>query len=137
MGQRGTVDLVLPVGVGFAQGCQSLFLAGIAFINLGNKVAVLVSVHDLNALFLLAPGHTTVVGNARTLSAAAFLGGDDDDTVRTTATIDGGCRGVLEDVEALDVLGVDDGQTIGETFHTLVVHGHTVDHDQRVVAGVQ
>ncbi len=69
------------------------------------------------------------------LAAFAFLGGDDDHTVGCTATIDGCCGGVLEDGEALDVVGGNHGQGAQRTVG--VVHGHSVDNDQRIVGGVE
>ncbi len=49
------------------------------------------------------------IGVVRDLGLALLggLGGNEDDTVRTARTVDGGCRRVLEHVDGLDVVDVD------------------------------
>ena len=77
-------------------------------------------------------GHTAPVGDAHLAvevhdrgAAGTALGGDDDNTVSGTGTVDGGGGGVLQDVDALDIGRVDgvDG----------AVGKHTVDDQQRLV----
>ncbi len=59
------------------------------------------------------------------LAGLAALGGDDDDTVGTTRTVDGRGRSVFQNVHRLDVGGVEiERRTIF----------HAVDQDERVVA---
>ena len=62
-------------------------------------------------------------------SLCALHCGNDDDTIGTTRTVDGGCRGVFQNVHRLDVARVDVRQ--------LAHKGNTVEHNQRVVAGRQ
>ena len=69
------------------------------------------------------------------LAAFSFLGGDDDDAVGCTRTVDGSRRGILEDGHRLDVLRVNHRQGVGSAGVALVGHGHAVDHDKRVVGG--
>ena len=45
---------------------------------------------------------------------AAALGGDDDHTVRSTDTVQGRSSLTLQDVDALNILGVDINTTVGE-----------------------
>ena len=130
-------DFVLPVGVVFAQCLQGFGLAGVALVEVFHESSILIAVHHVDGFLLHAQRHATVVRHAGLLAAAAFLGGDDDDTVRTAATVDGRCRSVFQHVEALDILRVDNTQSVRHTLDTRLVHGHTVDDDKGVVAGVQ
>ena len=66
----------------------------------------------------------------------ALLRGDHDDTVRCAGTVDGGCRSILQDGEALDVLRVDGGERVAHTADAVVRHGQAVDDDQRIVRRV-
>ena len=54
----------------------------------------------------IGPAYETVVCNGD-LALLALLGGDEDYTVGGTCTVDGCGRGVLQHVDALDVVGVD------------------------------
>ena len=107
MREGGTVDLILPVGVLLTQGFHGSVVAVITLVQIAHELAELVTIHDVDRLLLHAHSHVTIIGNTGALTATAFLGGDDDDTIATTATIDSGGRSVLQHVEALDVLGVD------------------------------
>ena len=111
--------------------------ARVTFIYLGHGRTVLVAVHHVGELLLGAQRHATRIAHLRGTALAAFLGGDDDDTVRTTATVDGGGRCVLQHVERLNILGVDHRKGVGKALYAVVVHRHAVDDDQRVVGGIQ
>ena len=67
----------------------------------------------------------------RRMAGLTLLGGHEDDTVGTAATVDGGCRGVLQNVDRLDVAGVQ--RLNAGSRH----EGHTVDHVERLVALVE
>ncbi len=60
--------------------------------------------------------------------AAAFLGGDEDDAVGPTGTVDGGRCSILEYGHGFDVLGRDVAD---------VAARHSVYDHQRLVAGLQ
>ena len=62
------------------------------------------------------------------LAALTTVGGHEDDTVCTTGTVDGGGGSVLEDVDGLDILGVDHIEADG-------LRDDTVDDDERVAGG--
>ena len=74
-----------------------------------------------------------------------LLHGDEDDTVSSLRTVEGSSGGTLQDGEALDILNVDVGETVG--LHTLltpvtivvdiaVTHGDAVnDHEGLVGTG--
>ena len=85
------------------------------------------------------------------LTVLTVLGGNQDNTVSTLRTIDGGCRGVLQDFHRNDVGGIDgrqrgDGrnrtvtqsvaQTEVGTRRTTALNNHTVDDVERFGVGV-
>ena len=79
------------------------------------------------------------------LTKFPFLGGDEDDTVGTTRTVDGGGTHVLQHFDALDVVGVDGGKRIEAAFDgsqpcpaggSVFVVDETIDHVKGFVAGI-
>ena len=128
-----TVNFFLPIGVSCAQ-C----LCGIAACSvfLRNEIAVFVTIHQLKRVALNANGYTTIIAHLRSHTLAALLRGDDDNTVRTTRTVDGRCRSVLQNVERFNILGVNHRQGVRQTLHAILVHGDSVDNDKGVVRGV-
>ena len=92
------------------------------------------------------PLQTTVVLNTDTLVFLTSLGGDQDDTVSSTATIEGRSSSTLQNGHVLNVVGVDSVGTVTEVItivqaitciHCRVGHGNTVDDIQRLVATIQ
>ena len=77
------------------------------------------------------------------LAALTLLGGDEDHTVCTTVTVDGGCGSILQDGHRLDIVGVDvgDGSLVRGAVHDderggAGAHGtDTADADGRGAAG--
>ena len=131
----GMVNHILPVGVSRTQGTVGNALLA---IHIGNELAVLVAIHHVHRLLAHANRHVTSICNGGLQAVAtSLLGGDNDDTVRTTATIDGGCRGILQDVERFNILRVQHRKGVRQSLDTFVVHSQTVNHNQRVVGGVQ
>ena len=63
------------------------------------------------------------------LHGRAFLGRDDDDTVRRTRSVDGGRRGILQHLDRGDVLRIDQLQS--------VLHDEVVDDNQRRAARIE
>ena len=59
---------------------------------------------------------------------ASFLGGDHDDTVRSTGSVKGTCRSVLQHCHRLDVRRVDgaDGSVVRHTVHNIQRAGRSV-----------
>ena len=127
------IDLILPVGRSIAHEGGSLRISTVIG---GDEFAILVCIHHIHTVGSGAEAYTTVVADLR-LTARTFLGGNDDDAVRTTATIDGGGRCVLQHGEGLDVGRVHHRKAVRQTFHTLVIHSHTVNHDERIVRCVE
>ena len=64
-----------------------------------------------------------VIGDLHPIGSCALLRRDDDDTVRTLRTIDGGSRGIFQHLHRLNIIGID-----GTNIHIR----HTIHHDQRV-----
>ena len=129
-----TIDFVLPIGIG----CTQCVYGDTALtIDTHDESTILVAVHHLKALLAHAQCCASRIGNARLHTLAAFLRSDDDDTVRTTRTVDSRGRSVLQYVERLNVLGIDHRKGVRQTLHTFVIHGKTIDDDQRIVGGVK
>ena len=98
-------QFVLPVGVG-ATILKGDLVGGIeGLVDVAEGTTIFVSVQHVEFLGIEAP--TQVQAVVELLHALlALLGGDDDDAVGTTRTVDGGGRSVLQYVDALDILGV-------------------------------
>ena len=127
---RGAENLVLPISVGCThcacieaqRGCCLLELTGIQYL-----------------VFLLDGRYSdiAIVGNGRSLTCTSLLGGDDDDTIRSTRTIDGCCRSILQYSKALDIVRVNHRQRVTHTTHTIVVNSQTINHIERLVGSIQ
>ena len=107
MGNTRTQHLVLPVGITSAilHGCDEAAVA-----QLGSRSHV-------EGLHHAVESHVSVVAHV----SAAFLsalGGDDDDAVGCLRTVDGGCRGIAQHVDRLNIVG---------SYHRDVYSGDTVD----------
>ena len=135
MADGGAVDLALPVGIGSSESIDRILVH--TGIQVGDELAELIAGHHVHELLAHAGRDGTVVGDLGSLVGAALLGRDDDDTVGSAGTVDGGCGSVLQDVEALDIGRIDHGEEVGQTLDTVVVHCKTVDDDERVIGSVQ
>lgn len=62
-------------------------------------------------------------------SFGTLVGGDDDDTIGTTGTINGRCGSILENVHRLDVCRID----VGEIAHKW----NSIKDNQWVITGCQ
>ena len=146
-------DGVLPVGAQAEQRGVAVLCVGRTFA-LGHKVVVvlckLAQVHHVEAFGLAVPCHHTVVAELGVARLSA-LGGDEHHAVGTLCTVDGGGRGVFQDLHADDVGRVDgrkgrDGrngtvaqgiaQAVGGTRRPLALHDHAVNNVQRFGIGV-
>ena len=105
-------------------------------------------IHQIEAavIFALVDGNGAVVSHLGR-AVAAFLGGHDNDAVGGLHTINGRCRGVFQDGNALDVVGIDTGNGITHQIlgifgqgvevaalvpvYTVVVENDAVEHPQR------
>ena len=123
MADTRLVVQVLPVGVGVVALVERvLILFGIlAELREGGTIH-----HGILVEYLLEC-NVAVVAHLGGSTLRTLLGGDDNHTVGTAATVDSGGRGILQDVHRLDVGRIDVAQLAHE--------GNTVEHNQRVVAG--
>ena len=68
----------------------------------------------------------------------ALLGGDDDDTVGGTRSVDGRRGRILEDGHALDVVRIDETQEVSAAGNRPAdLHGHAIEDNQRVVGRIE
>ncbi len=126
------VDLVVPVGIVIAEECA----LGVGALG-GDGIDKLVAAHHVHhaGARLQAVGRRE--GHLR-FAAATLLGRDDDDAVRGARTIYSRRRGILEHRHALDVVGVDQTEEIaGIARDATALQWYAVEHDQRVVAGIE
>ena len=98
-------QFVLPVGVGTTI-LEGDLVGGIeGLVDVAEGAAIFLSVQYVEFLGIEAPAQVQAV--VELLHALlALLGGDDDDAVGTTRTIDSGGRSILQYVDALDILRV-------------------------------
>ena len=79
----------------------------VSTIQIGDVRTELIAIQYLQCLVVLTDGQASCIGNLRSHTRTTFLGGDNNNTIRTTTTIDGGGRGIFQHVERLDILRVD------------------------------
>ncbi len=134
-GRSHTVDFLLPVGVGIAQGSLGGRIETVEVADEGTDAG------GVKHFVVLGDGvdgsghvQSYVHGNAGGLGT--LLGGNHDNTVGSTGTVDGGGRCILEDGEALDVFRINGGQRIAHTGNTVIGDRQAVDDVQRVVGSV-
>ena len=129
----GAINLVKPINIIVHQVCIfSSFSSGSGCI-----CAQLVSREDLKVLEHATEGNVSVIGHFRFLTGFTFLGSNEDDTVRSTATVDSGCGCVFQYGEGLDIVRVHHRQRVRHTRHTIVIHCQTINDNKRVVGCVQ
>ena len=116
-----SVGVVLHVGPFVGLGVEYLH-GGVYELLAGHQVQVL-------PVRLSLEGETAVVVYPE-VSGAAFPGGDHYDAVGRLCAPDGCRGGVLEEVHALNVVGVH------HTVHLLAGHGHAVHNEQRFLLGI-
>ena len=133
----GAENQILPVGILIAEHRLHL-VAGRrpCGVDLIDVVAELAGRHDGQLVGIGLYAHAAAVRYTGRI-AVPLLGGNEDDAVRSTRTVDGRRRSVLEHGERFDVVGVDRLQRIPHTLAAVYRNGHSVDHDQRVVRRIE
>ena len=116
LAQVGIVDVSLVVDTGAHPEVHQFGAAHHALIERG------VGEGGNTPLATVGDGSLGVVGTA--------LGGDVDDTVRSTGTVDGGRGRILQDADALDIVRV-------HVHHSGAGGRNTVDHVERSRAGLE
>ena len=149
MAHSSTVNFVLPVGIVSARRLNGIALSialtptqetpclAVLTIVVLDKFDILLGIHHVQSLHLGSDRHRTVVADLDTLSYLTLLGSDEDDTIAASATIDSRCTRVLENRERLYVVRIDQRKGIGHTLVGIVVHDHTINDDERVVACIE
>ena len=127
-----TEEFLLPIGVLIAHLAHHLVVTAVALEDVLNQAAVLITREHVDVLTACGYGDTTVVAHSY-LATDALLRGDDNDAIRSTATIDSGSRSILQHGERLDIVRVNRAQNIANTTDTSVIHINTIEDDQRVV----
>ena len=122
---------LLPVGVGAVR-LVALVVGGRDNLVLQLEVEQFAGAHQVatDAACQLAPAHLLADGHNGLLAAATLLGGDIDDTVGGTRTVNRGGGSILQRYNAFDVVGVNQS----ECAH---LGGATVDNEQGSAAGTE
>ena len=109
LGEGSAVDLVLPFGT---RGTQCSHGIGIVTIVGHEEIAESLRAEHVNLLGhgLECTAHVNV--DAGLCTSLTLLGGDQDHTVRSTATVNSGGRSILQNRETLDVVRVDGVQHV-------------------------
>ena len=137
LGLRDAEDLTIPVCIGRTQlGSEGIAVGRTDRIGLGHVVAELVGGHDVEPVGIVAEAEAAVVGDLR-FAGVTLLGGNDDNAVGGTGTVDRRGGRILEDREALDVVGVDGLERVGHTLAAVDRQRNAVDDDERVVGRIQ
>ena len=126
------VNLIVPIGIG----CTEQWLLVICTKLVDDIHEFITTQH----IYHLRTGLQTVGGIEVHLYSTllSLLGGNDDDTVRCTGTIDGCRRSILQYSHALDIRRVDHAEEVAAvTRDTTLLQWHTIKHDKRVVAGIK
>ena len=126
------IDLVVPVGAGRAeQGLLGRTALGVDYVD-----KFVIRQHVRQGRLCL----DGLRGAERGLqpSAAALLGGDDDDTVRGTRTVDGRGGSIFQDGHALDIVRVDEREEVAAVAADATrFQGYAIQYNERVVGGRQ
>ena len=142
-------NLVLPIGIvcscaldGIAVGIALLpsqGVPGVAALAVETfyEGHILAGVHHVHGLCPGGEGEVAVVAHLHGSTRAALLGGDENHTIGTAATIDGTGTGILQHGERLDVGRIHQRQRIAHTLDVVVVEHHAIDDNQRLGAGIQ
>ena len=122
----GAEDSVLPVGTDAEDGRIGIVVIG--FQQTYRREVVVVfrkfpQIQEADTAGLALDGDHTVIGEF-SVSALTALGGDEDNAVCTLGTVDGRCRGVLQDFHRHDIGGVD-GRQRGNGGNSTVAEGIT------------
>src|SRR5690606_2768664 len=119
LGETGPGQGILPIGIG-----AQIFQGAPGGHNLPSE---LIGTEDVDLV-----GQTgKTCGNGQIHlgpSDPALFGGDHDYPVGGPGAIYGSCRGILENIDALDVLGIDKVQWVGGDPGGRIVKGEAIDH---------
>ena len=126
-------NFFLPVSVCFTEGAWSISFT----IKFGYVSFEFIGIHYVYCLLQYTGGNVTFIVHLWFAACFPFLCSDDNHTIRSTWTIDGGGRSIFQNSESFDVIRIYHCQRISQTLHTAIIHCQSVDNDQRIVFGVQ
>ena len=134
VGRCQPVNLFLPVGIGITQ-CTACIRVTSRIV--GYCPAQRGGIHYIHIAAHLAERSSKVHTDLRQQAAAlaTLPGGDDNDAVRRTRTVDGRSRSILQHGETLYIARVDAGKRVAHAADALVADGQPVYHDERIVGG--
>ena len=126
-----TEDFILPVGRGFTQriGLKAVFAKLLDY-----KITKVFRLHHINRIRFRTDRERTTVVYLHT-SRLPFLSGNDNDTIGSTRTVDSSSRGIFQNRKRLDVIGMNCRERVAHTLDLGVIDRHSVNNDQRIVAG--
>ena len=128
------INFALPICVGFTQSIDS---SATFSVHVGYKLTEFVTVHYVDCLFLSADRYVTAIVDCRLRTTLTLLSSDNDNTVRTTRTVDSSSRSILQYSECFDIVRVNHRKRVRQTLYTAVVHCQTVNYDQWVIGCIQ
>ena len=108
-----------------AGGVHRLFCGGRGPAGFGLALVEGLRIHHFRDVDGLVERPVAVVGNDHLVARLAFLGLDQDDAIGAAGAVDGGRRSILQDLDRLDVVGID--------LRPGPVERNAVEDDQRLV----
>ena len=129
----GTIDFLKPIYIVIHE--ERILLTRLT--GTSSVRTEFISGEDVQMLEHGTEGNVTIIGHFHLRTGFTFLGRNEDDTVRSTGTVDSGSGRILEDGEGLDIVRVHQRERVGDTLNTIVIHSKSIDDDQRVVGSVQ
>ena len=130
-------DKVLPVSIHIAhKSCDIVALGGSRKECIGHILTELPWAHCLDFPGVLLYADTSVVGNGRSAGKSSLCS-DYYDTIGCARAVDCRRRCVLEHGERIDVVRVEHIKRVGHSLTSVVCDRNTVNHDERVVGGVE
>ena len=129
-----TINLFLPVGICLTEKLPSIRALAIIVLY---EVAILCSVKNINGFLLYRIRDIAGIRNLWFHSLATLLCCDDDNTIRTTRTINSCCRSILKNRERFNIVRVYHRKRIRKTLYALIVHSKTINDNKRIVRSVQ
>ena len=129
----GTIDFLEPIYIVIHE--ERILLTSLT--GTSSVRTEFITGEDVQMLEHGTEGNVTIIGHFHLRTGFTFLGSNEDDTVRSTGTVDSSSGRILEDGEGLDIIRVHQGERVRYTLDTIVIHSKSIDDDQRVVGSVQ
>jgi TonB-dependent SusC/RagA subfamily outer membrane receptor len=117
-----------------------------------SNVLAMINPNDIESFTVLKDASATAIYGSRASNGVIIIttkkgragqrptvtyNGDVDDTIRSTRTIDGCCRSVLQYSEAFDIVRVNHRQDVTCTLQIVIINSQTIDYVERVIRSIQ